>query len=108
MRNSKAWYGQVAHSKANTNIYDRKCPIWRPIRLAVSQTFLANVQNQNKLLLQIGKGRNYCFFLSSFLGCFLFIMMMMMKPCQKTKSHWRQFKGSVVDELLFIRLNYSN
>jgi hypothetical protein len=31
-----------------------------------------------------------------------------MKLCQKTKSHWRQFKGSVVDELLFIRLNYSN
>jgi hypothetical protein len=28
----------------------------------VSLAFLAKVQNQKNILLQIGKGRNYCFF----------------------------------------------
>jgi hypothetical protein len=27
MRKSKAWYGHVADSQSNTNIYDKKCPI---------------------------------------------------------------------------------
>jgi hypothetical protein len=72
MRKSKAWYRQVADSKANTNIYNRSVQFEDPLELWCPKALLAKVRNLKKLLLQIGKGRNYYFFLSSFLGCFLF------------------------------------
>lgn len=71
MRKSKAWYGQVANSQANTNIYNRKCPIWRPIRLLVSQAFLAKVQNQKKNIATNRKRKELLFLFSlHFLGAF--------------------------------------